>query len=104
MEISGPLLSWFDTNKRLLPFRENKDPYNVWVSEVMLQQTKVETVIPYFNKWIKKFPNINAVANASEEHILKSWEGLGYYSRCRNFHKAAKIVVEKYNSRSLFYE
>ena len=99
MEISGLLLSWFDTNKRLLPFRENKDPYNVWLSEVMLQQTKVETVIPYFNKWIKKFPNINAVANASEERILKSWEGLGYYSRCRNFHKASRIVVEKYNSR-----
>ena len=98
MELSRPLLSWFDTNKRVLPFRENNNPYNVWVSEVMLQQTKVETVIPYFNAWIQKFPNINAVADASEKHILKSWEGLGYYSRCRNFHRAAKIVVKEYNS------
>jgi len=98
MKLSRPLLSWFDTNKRVLPFRENNNPYNVWVSEVMLQQTKVETVIPYFNAWIQKFPNINAVADASEKHILKSWEGLGYYSRCRNFHRAAKIVVKEYNS------
>ena len=98
MELSRPLLSWFDTNKRVLPFRENNKPYNVWVSEVMLQQTKVETVIPYFNAWIKKFPNINTVADASDRCILKSWEGLGYYSRCRNFHKAAKIIVKEYNS------
>ena len=98
MELSRPLLSWFDTNKRVLPFRKNNKPYNVWVSEVMLQQTKVDTMIPYFNEWIKKFPNINAVADASEESILKSWEGLGYYSRSRNFHKAAKIIVKEYNS------
>ena len=71
MGISSPLLSWFDTNKRILPFRENNKPYNVWISEVMLQQTKVDTVIPYFNEWIKKFPNIKAVADASEESILK---------------------------------
>ena len=99
MGISNPLLSWFDTNKRALPFRENNKPYNVWISEVMLQQTKVDTVIPYFNEWIKKFPNIKAVADASEESILKSWEGLGYYSRCRNFHKAAKIIVNDYGSK-----
>ena len=98
MELSHPLLSWFDTNKRVLPFRENNKPYNVWVSEVMLQQTKVETAIPYFNAWIKKFPNINAVADASEKSILKSWEGLGYYLRCRNFQRAAKIIVKEYNS------
>ena len=99
MELSRLLLSWFDTNKRVLPFRENNNPYNVWVSEVMLQQTKVETVIPYFNAWIQKFPNINAVADAPEKRILKSWEGLGYYSRCRNFHRAAKIIVKEYNGR-----
>ena len=98
MGISSPLLSWFDTNKRILPFRENNKPYNVWISEVMLQQTKVDTVIPYFNEWIKKFPNIKAVADASEESILKCWEGLGYYARCRNFHRAAKIIVKEYNS------
>ena len=82
MELSRPLLSWFDTNKRVLPFRENNKPYNVWISEVMLQQTKVDTVIPYFNAWIQKFPNINSVADASEKSILKSWEGLGYYFNC----------------------
>ena len=98
MELSRPLLSWFDTNKRVLPFRENTKPYNVWISEVMLQQTKVDTVIPYFNAWIQKFPNINSVADASEKSILKSWEGLGYYSRCRNFHRASKIIVKEYNS------
>jgi len=99
MDLSFALLSWYDNNKRVLAFRENNKPYNVWVSEVMLQQTKVETVIPYFNEWIEKFPNINAVADASEESILKFWEGLGYYSRCRNFHRAAKIIVKEYNSK-----
>ena len=99
MQLSVSLLDWFDKNKRELPFRENRSPYIIWISEVMLQQTKVDTVIPYFNSWIKKFPNINFVAKASEESILKSWEGLGYYSRCRNFHMAAKIIVNDYGSK-----
>ena len=97
--LSGSLLKWFDKNKRKLPFRRNRSLYSIWISEVMLQQTKVDTVIPYFNSWIKKFPNIKSVAEASEESILKSWEGLGYYSRCRNFHKAAKIIVNDYDSK-----
>lgn len=99
MQLSASLLEWFDKNKRELPFRKNRNLYTIWISEVMLQQTKVDTVIPYFNSWIKKFPNINAVAQASEESILKSWEGLGYYSRCRNLHKAAKIIVNDYGSK-----
>jgi A/G-specific adenine glycosylase len=98
MQLSSSLLEWFDKNKRELPFRKNRNPYSIWISEVMLQQTKVETVIPYYMSWIKKFPNIEAVAEASEESILKSWEGLGYYSRCKNFHKAAKIIVNDYGS------
>ena len=99
VQLSAFLLDWFDKNKRELPFRKNRSLYSVWISEVMLQQTKVDTVIPYFNSWMKKFPNIESVAEASEESILKSWEGLGYYSRCRNFHKAAKIIVNDYGSK-----
>ena len=99
VQLSASLLDWFDENKRKLPFRKNRSLYSIWVSEVMLQQTKVDTVIPYFNSWMKKFPNIKSVAEASEESILKSWEGLGYYSRCRNFHKAAKIIVNNYDSK-----
>ena len=98
MKISRSILTWFDISKRDLPFRKNKDPYNIWVSEIMLQQTKVKTVIPYYNNWIKKFPDIESVAKASESDLLKAWEGLGYYARCRNFHEAAKIVCKKYNS------
>ena len=99
MEISSSLLSWFDLDKRDLPFRNNRNPYRIWVSEIMLQQTKVETVIPYYNKWIKSYPNIVSVYESNESSLLKSWEGLGYYTRCRNFHKAAKIVCEKYNAK-----
>ena len=99
MEISSSLLSWFDLEKRDLSFRKNRNPYRIWVSEIMLQQTKLETVIPYYQKWIKSYPNIVSVYEASESSLLKSWEGLGYYSRCRNFHKAAKIVCEQYNAK-----
>jgi len=73
------------------------DAYAVWVSEIMLQQTRVETVIPYFEKWIRLFPTVQVLAEADEQSVLNAWEGLGYYSRARNFHKAAKIVLEKYN-------
>ena len=99
MELSSSLLSWFDLDKRDLPFRKNRNPYRIWVSEIMLQQTKVETVIPYYNNWIKSYPNIISVYESNESTLLKSWEGLGYYSRCRNFHKAAKIICEKYNAK-----
>lgn len=80
-----------------MPWRDHPDPYAVWVSEIMLQQTRVETVIPYFEKWMKLFPDIPSLAGADERTVLGAWEGLGYYSRARNLHKAAKIVAEKFN-------
>ncbi len=92
------LISWFEAEQRNLPWRENKDPYRVWVSEIMLQQTRVETVIPYFNRFISWFPTLDDFAQADEEKILKAWEGLGYYSRVRNLHSAVKEVKESYNS------
>ena len=95
--LSSQLLNWYRDNKRTLPWRiPNPDPYAVWVSEIMLQQTRVETVIPYFEKWLGLFPTIRALANASEHDVLNAWEGLGYYSRARNLHKAAKIVVNEH--------
>lgn len=95
---ASKLLAWYQANKRTPPWRDHPDPYAVWVSEIMLQQTRVETVIPYFEKWMRLFPNIPTLANASEQDVLNAWEGLGYYSRARNLHKAAKILAEKYHS------
>ena len=97
--IPNSLLAWYSVNKRTLPFRDIDDVYKIWLSEVMLQQTQVETVIPYFKNWINKFPTIKTVADAEQESLLKMWEGLGYYSRCRNFHKAANIVVKTHNGK-----
>ena len=94
--LSSRLLNWYRHHGRILPWRGLTDPYAVWVSEIMLQQTRVETVIPYFAKWMRIFPTVQALANASEREVLNAWEGLGYYSRARNFHKAAKIVVQKH--------
>ena len=98
---SSGLLNWYRDNKRNLPWRGllRDDPYAVWVSEIMLQQTRVETVIPYFEKWMKQFPTVKALADASEQDVLNLWEGLGYYSRARNLHKAAKIVTEQFNGQ-----
>lgn len=87
---------WFLEHQRELPWRESKTPYRVWISEVMLQQTQVAVVIPYFNRWMQKFPTIEALAGASIEEVTKAWEGLGYYSRARNLHKAAQIVMEEF--------
>ena len=91
------LLNWYRQQGRSLPWRGHPDPYAVWVSEIMLQQTRVEAVIPYFERWIQQFPTVRDLASASEQDVLNAWEGLGYYSRARNLHKAAKIVVEQYN-------
>ena len=82
-----------------MPWRDYRDPYAVWVSEIMLQQTRVETVIPYFEKWMKLFPDVKALAKASEQEVLNAWEGLGYYSRARNLYKAAKIIASKFNGQ-----
>ena len=91
------VLKWFKIMKRDLPFRRTKDPYKIWLSEVMLQQTKVITAVPYYNKWIKKYPTLFSVSEENLNNLLKLWEGLGYYSRCRNFHEAAKITCIKYD-------
>ena len=88
------LVEWFDKNKRILPWRANADPYLIWVSEVMLQQTRVDTVIPYFKKFIQKFPNVTTLAKANTQEILMMWVGLGYYARARNLHKASKLIVK----------
>ncbi|RDI37167.1 A/G-specific adenine glycosylase [Falsibacillus pallidus] len=90
------LINWFQAEQRTLPWRENKDPYRVWVSEIMLQQTRVDTVIPYFNNFVEQFPTINDLAEADEDKVLKAWEGLGYYSRVRNLQSAVKEVKEVY--------
>ncbi len=95
--LAARLLNWFRKHGRTLPWRDHPDPYAVWVSEIMLQQTRVETVVPYFEKWMKLFPDVTALANADEHDVLNAWEGLGYYSRARNLHKAAKMVAEKFN-------
>ena len=98
-EIAPRLLTWYHQNKRILPWRDHPDSYAVWVSEIMLQQTRVDTVIPYFERWIAKFPAIKALAAADEQDILNLWEGLGYYSRARNLHKAAKILFAEYDAK-----
>lgn len=93
------LINWFEAEQRDLPWRKDKDPYKVWVSEIMLQQTRVDTVIPYFHRFIEQFPTIQALAEAEEDKVLKAWEGLGYYSRARNLQSAVKEVHEKYGSK-----
>ncbi|WP_081988524.1 A/G-specific adenine glycosylase, partial [Halobacillus sp. BBL2006] len=90
------MIDWFQKEQRILPWRENQDPYRVWVSEIMLQQTRVDTVIPYFNNFLTKFPTLEALADADEQEVLKAWEGLGYYSRARNLQNAVREVVEEY--------
>ena len=95
--IVDPLLSWYDRGKRVLPWRQEPTPYHVWVSEIMLQQTRVEAVKPYYDRFIRHLPDIEALAAAEEETLLKLWEGLGYYNRVRNLNKAARLIVEKYH-------
>ena len=90
------LKQWFQTEKRNLPWRENPSPYVVWVSEVMLQQTQVSTVIPYFNRWMKRFPTIHHLGAASLDEVIKLWEGLGYYSRARNLLEGARYVLDNH--------
>lgn len=93
------LLAWYGRHARALPWRGHPDPYAVWVSEIMLQQTRVDAVIPYFERWMARFPDVRALAAAREQDVLKFWEGLGYYSRARNLHKAAKIVSTEYGGQ-----
>lgn len=95
-QFQNDLIGWFEEEQRDLPWRKNKDPYRVWVSEIMLQQTRVEAVKPYYANFMGKFPTLEALANADDEEVLKAWEGLGYYSRARNLHAAVKEVKEVY--------
>jgi len=90
------LLDWYDQNKREMPWRDCDDPYKIWVSEIMLQQTRVDQATPYFNRFMEHFPNVNDLAKADQQEVLKVWEGLGYYSRARHLHAASKLVVQEF--------
>ncbi len=95
-EFRQSLVEWFEKEKRDLPWRHTKDPYKIWVSEVMLQQTRVDTVIPYYNRFMESFPTLELLAEAPQEYLLKHWEGLGYYSRARNLQAGVREVLESY--------
>ncbi len=96
IQLAATLIHWYSREKRILPWRESRNPYSVWLSEIILQQTRVAQGTPYFNNFIKKFPTIRDLANASEQEVLKLWEGLGYYSRARNLLAAARQVSDEY--------
>jgi A/G-specific adenine glycosylase len=95
--LTHSLLAWFRAERRILPWRETRTPYRVWVSETMLQQTQVATVVPYFERWMNNFPNLEALASAPQETVLKAWEGLGYYRRARLLHQGARVVVAEHD-------
>ena len=97
--VRARLLAFFDRHGRALPWREDRDGYRVWVSEIMLQQTRVDAVVPYYERWMRRFPTLDALADAPAEDVLKAWEGLGYYSRARNLHDAARVVRERHGGR-----
>ncbi|PYJ87166.1 MAG: A/G-specific adenine glycosylase [Verrucomicrobia bacterium] len=94
-----PLLAWFRQNARDLPWRRTRDPYAIWISEIMLQQTQVKTVIPYWRRWMRGLPTVQSLARARRERVLKLWEGLGYYTRANNLQKAARIIVDRHGGR-----
>ncbi|MBW4682106.1 MAG: A/G-specific adenine glycosylase [Microcoleus vaginatus WJT46-NPBG5] len=96
LELRKSLLSWYSHNHRNLPWRRSPEPYKIWVSEIMLQQTQVKTVIPYYERWLAKFPSIEHLAAADLQDVLKAWQGLGYYARARNLHKASQEIVERH--------
>ena len=91
LELRTSLLAWYSRSGRNLPWRQTRDPYTIWVSEIMLQQTQVKTVLPYFDRWMSQFLTVQVLAAADLQQVLKAWEGLGYYARARNFHRAAQI-------------
>lgn len=95
--IAPPLLRWYEQNKRILPFRTVSTPYRVWVSEIMLQQTRVSAALPYFERFMEALPTVKDLAECEEEKLTKLWEGLGYYSRVRNLQKAARIIMDQYS-------
>jgi A/G-specific adenine glycosylase len=95
-ELSHRLLVWFFRNKREMPWREEHDPYRIWISEVMLQQTRSDTAAGYYRRWLSRFPAVESLARAGQGEVLKAWEGLGYYSRARNLHRSARIIVDNW--------
>jgi A/G-specific adenine glycosylase len=95
-EIQKLLIKWYRRHLRRLPWRETDDPYRIWVSEVMLQQTQVQTVLPYYQQFLREFPNVQMLANAKLQAVLKVWEGLGYYARARNMHRSARVILEQH--------
>ena len=97
--LNRQLLTWYKRNQRSLPWRKTNDPYRIWISEIMLQQTQVDTVIPYYHRFLKVFPTVSSLARAPLQKVLKVWENLGYYSRARNMHAAARMIVEKFDGR-----
>jgi A/G-specific adenine glycosylase len=97
--LSSMLLKWYGAHKRELPWRGTADPYRIWVSEVMLQQTRVETVMSYYGRWLQRFPTVQALARGTEKAVLRQWEGLGYYARARNLHRTSRIIVGRYAGR-----
>lgn len=97
--LSSKVVRWFRKEARPLPWRDTADPYKIWICEMMCQQTGVNTVMPYYERFLKSFPDVESLARASEEDVLKLWEGLGYYSRARNLHRAAKLVVKEFDGR-----
>jgi A/G-specific adenine glycosylase len=97
--IRRKLLDWYSANQRNLPWRSNPSPYAIWVSEVMVQQTQIATAIPYFERWMRRFPSVVALAESSEDEALRLWQGLGYYSRARALHRAARRVVDEHGGR-----
>ncbi len=94
-----PIIQWYQANKRELPWRETKNPYHIWLSEIMLQQTKIEAVRQYYKRFLKQIPNIEQLAQVEEEKLLKLWEGLGYYNRAKNLKKAAQIIKQQYKGK-----
>ena len=94
--LRAPLLEWYDIHRRVLPWREEPSPYRTWLSEIMLQQTRVSAVLPYYERFLAEAPDVYALAALSEERLFKLWEGLGYYSRARNLHRAAQMIVSEY--------
>lgn len=99
MTFTKRLLDWYYKNKRDLPFRNQKDPYKIWVSEIMAQQTQIVTMLPYYERWITSFPDVESLASADLDDVLKHWEGLGYYSRARNLHKGAQYLMEHHDGK-----
>ena len=97
--ISQPLIRWYEQNKRELPWRETKDPYIIWISEIILQQTRVVQGYDYFVRFVSRFPDVKVLAEASEDEVMKYWEGLGYYSRARNLHAAAKQIMADFGGK-----